>query len=356
MKKSLVTIFYLLVLISCKTNISEIDKSDVTTDSLRESTEMVGKWTEKAVFPGGARYGAFGFSLNNKIYLGGGHQAFQLGNDSKDNILKDFWQYDPTTNVWTQRANLPFSGILYGVSFTINEKGYLTAGIVDEASSNVFTYSNSLWEYNPKLDEWTQKKSFPGISRVYAVGFSHDQKGYVGLGNSADAGTFYNDLWQYNVEEDSWSQKQSLTIAGEKYALSLSTSQYGYIILSNNGAAVNACWRYDFNKDGWSKVEGLNAYAPEDARFTGTGFVLNDRIYYKPFYKRSNEPLASYSSDFWSYNAHTNQWQKAIDTRGFNLPNKIGFAVKNKGYLVLGHNFSARSLQTTTSLWEYSLE
>ena len=53
-------------------------------------------WTQKADFGGLERYGAVGFSIGNKGYMG-------TGTDDAT-FKKDFWEYDPAFNTWTQKA------------------------------------------------------------------------------------------------------------------------------------------------------------------------------------------------------------------------------------------------------------
>ncbi|MCB0583398.1 MAG: hypothetical protein KDD10_29235, partial [Phaeodactylibacter sp.] len=54
-------------------------------------------WNQTADFSGGPRFGAIGFSIGQKGYVG-------TGNDG-GNHKKDFWEYDPLAGTWTQRAD-----------------------------------------------------------------------------------------------------------------------------------------------------------------------------------------------------------------------------------------------------------
>src|SRR5690242_15033497 len=77
----------------------------------------------------------------------------------------------------------------YGVAFAIGKKGYFTLG---SANGSMPT---ELYEYNSANGVWTQKASFPGGGRVYAVGFSIGGKGYVGSGIN-ELGQLTDDFWQ----------------------------------------------------------------------------------------------------------------------------------------------------------------
>src|SRR5437773_738196 len=78
-------------------------------------------WTQKADFGGTERWGAVGFSIDSKGYLGAGF-------DSTFTYPKDFWEYDPSTNAWTQKADFGGPGRYKAVGFSIGSKGYVGTG------------------------------------------------------------------------------------------------------------------------------------------------------------------------------------------------------------------------------------
>ena len=55
-------------------------------------------WTQKADFGWSPRWGAVGFSIGNKGYIG-------MGWDVSNQPLKNFWEYDQIANTWTQKAD-----------------------------------------------------------------------------------------------------------------------------------------------------------------------------------------------------------------------------------------------------------
>ena len=136
-------------------------------------------WTQKADFGGGATYGAVGFSIGSKGYIGTGI----VGND--------FWEYDPATNGWTQKADFGGGYRAYAVGFSIGTKGYIGTGALDYPF-------NDFWEYDPAANAWTQKADMGGAGRAYAVGFSIGTKGYIGTGY--DYSFYYKDFWEYTPD------------------------------------------------------------------------------------------------------------------------------------------------------------
>ena len=43
-------------------------------------------------------------------------------------VHKDFWEYDPATNAWTQKADFGGTARLDAVGFSIGSKGYIGTG------------------------------------------------------------------------------------------------------------------------------------------------------------------------------------------------------------------------------------
>ncbi len=111
---------------------------------------------------------AVGFSIGSKGYIG-------TGNDGS--YTKDFWEYDPAANTWTQKADFGGTARYCAVGFSIGSKGYIGTGC--DGSS----YTEDFWEYDPAGNTWTQKADFGGTARDGAVGFSIGSKGYIGTGH-----------------------------------------------------------------------------------------------------------------------------------------------------------------------------
>ena len=62
---------------------------------------------------------------------------------------------------------------------------------------------NDFWEYNPSTNTWTKKADFGGVGRVAAVGFSIGSKGYLGTGQTNDYLAELSEetlkvFWEYN--------------------------------------------------------------------------------------------------------------------------------------------------------------
>ena len=88
------------------------------------------------------RYGAVSFTINGKAYIGTGIDASHT---------KDFWEYDPVTNVWTQKADFAGKARAGAVAFSIGNTGFIGLGFSGTLANG---YNSDFWQYNPVRDAW----------------------------------------------------------------------------------------------------------------------------------------------------------------------------------------------------------
>ncbi len=227
-----------------------------------------GTWTQKANFGGKGTFNAVGFSIGDKGYIGTGYDYVH------DVFHKDFWQYNPITDSWTQRAD--FGGVArYGaVGFSIGSKGYIGTGYTGIFPSYL---EKDFWEYDPSSNSWTQKADFGGLARTDAVGFSIDGKGYIGTGTAF--GTSMKDFWEYSPETNTWLQKLDCGGPPRFWASGFSIGSKGYVGMGLDGSSgINDLWEYDPNLNTWLLKASLEfgtmiavSFAIGDKGYIGTG-------------------------------------------------------------------------------------
>ncbi|MBK6483775.1 MAG: T9SS type A sorting domain-containing protein [Chitinophagaceae bacterium] len=298
-------------------------------------------WIQKSDFGGIERWEAVGFSIESKGYVGTGSYF-----DQENQYCKDFWEYDPVANSWTQKAD--FGGLeRWGaVSFGIDKKGYVGTG-----HSNLYPYppcKKDLWEYDPAINTWNQKTDFAGYERFDAVGFSIGSKGYVGTGYWTDGfmdSHIYEDFWEYDAVDNSWIQRADFGETKCLGAVAFSISGKGYVGTGGGYAGyANHFWEYDPSADAWKqKADFIGG-----GRSGAVGFSIGDRGYLGTGYV-SNGGLGGYLNDFWEYNPAGNTWIQKADFPGGALSNGVGFSISGKGYVGTGNGF----WYTTSQFWEY---
>lgn len=131
-------------------------------------------WTRKADMPT-ARQWFYTGVLNGKIYAIGG--AF--GNAGNDKRLAAVEEYDPITDTWTKKADLPMQRCAFCVN-VVNGKLYIIGGLTDFGVDDVATIK----EYDPITDTWIKKANMPTArcsmsstvigDRIYLVGGNYN--------------------------------------------------------------------------------------------------------------------------------------------------------------------------------------
>lgn len=274
-------------------------------------------WEQKTNFGGTGRSVAAGFSIGAKGYMGTGYDG---------TFRKDFWEYDPMTNVWTQKANFGGGARIYAVGLSIGNKGYMGLG---SDSSGVTSYKNDFWQYDPETNSWKQKASFSGDARALACGFSISEKGYIGTGWYG-YNLFKNDFWEYDPNTDIWTQKTAFGGAARQAAVGFSIGKKGYIGTGNNNTGYTKdFWEYDPSNNSWTKKADFGG----SARAFGVGFALGNYGYLG-----TGEDASTIKSDFWRYDPLTNTWTEKSNYGGTIRTGTVGFALNGKGYVGTGHN------------------
>ncbi len=292
-----------------------------------------GTWTQKANFPGTARYDAMSFEIGSKGYIIGGF-------DGGATFLKDVWEYDAVNNSWTQKQDF-ISTRWMAVSFSIGTKGYVTTG------SNSSAYYNDLWEYNPTTDTWTQKANLPTLGRNAAVGFSIGNKAYLGIGYDINS-TVMLDFWEYDAVPNSWAQKANFSGGKRSFAFGLSIGTKGYIGtgIDSSNIPMDDFWEYDPALDTWVQKAKFAAGKRKD--IDGAHFIIGNYGYVGTGY---DPPNLIYYNDFWKYDPSNDSWTQIPNLSASVKVGASGFSINNKGYICLGVIFSANPFN---DLWEYS--
>jgi N-acetylneuraminic acid mutarotase len=212
---------------------------NTTSAKIWEYNPALDGWAEKSTYPGTASSLFCGFTLGGMIYAGSGTAG-------SVHATSDFYKYNPTTNVWTPIANLPVARI-WATAFSIGGKGYVTGG----EGMTMGSYLGDLWQYDTTANSWSQKASYPGITRALPSSFSSGGSGYVGLGFSNNV--WHNDFYKYNPVTDTWTSVSSFPGTGRCGAACVSIGSFAILMCGNRGMTTyNDCYSYDMNSDSWS--------------------------------------------------------------------------------------------------------
>ncbi|MBL4624757.1 MAG: T9SS type A sorting domain-containing protein [Flavobacteriales bacterium] len=160
------------------------------------------------------------------------------------------WQYNPKTDTWTQKANLPASARWSAVAFSLGNFGYYGTG------TNLDSCFSDFWQYDPNIDEWTRIADFPR-KQFESVEFVIGSEGYVGLGINLEL-TYYNEFWKYQPTSDSWIPIATLPSAGRKHAKAEAVGNSAIIAGGQSKFEYHSdCWKYSSFNDTWKEISPL---------------------------------------------------------------------------------------------------
>lgn len=290
------------------------------------------QWEARTSIPEAGNKGRWSpvcFSINSKIYVGGGY----IGNFISK---KDFWEYDTETDSWKQKADIPGSqNRTAAIAFSINGLGYV--GLGAEAYNTIdYMFLKDLWSYNPITDVWMQMASLPDSARSGASCFVVNNKVYV-VGGQTGFPQASADLWMYDPQSDQWTAKQSLPHGPIYGAMAFALDDNGYIvggIRNSDSGLVNTpqLWKYSTVADVW---ERKSDYCDSKGRDNGVAMVINGKAIVG-LGKAKDGATTYYYKEFCRYSPETDVWEAFTEFKGIDRAHAIGIAVNNKAYAGAG--------------------
>ncbi|TND09139.1 MAG: hypothetical protein FD123_1542 [Bacteroidetes bacterium] len=282
-------------------------------------------WVQKAMYGGPARHRSTGLTIGNRGYMGLGHT-----NSTFDVLYQDWWEYDPGSDTWTQKANFGGGLRYHTAGFVVGNAAYVGTG---RAPSSVLMAD--FWKYDALTNQWTQIPNFPGTARRGAVGFAINGKGYVGTGS------YYADFYEYNPATNSWTPKASLPAGGRISAVGFTIGNKGYVGTGDDGGPSNDMWEYDPVTNIWTPRAPL----PGLARMEAGGFELMGKGYIGT---GDNFSSGTNYQDFWCFDPVTNSWVQVADFAGAARRYLTCFTIGSRAYAGLG-----TSGTNYRDLWEF---
>ena len=287
-------------------------------------------WKQKSNFGSTGRTTPGYFEINGKGYLGCGY-------DMTAN-KKDFWEYNPSTDVWTQKADFGGLGRQGPASFAVGGKGYIGMG---STTYPIYTFVNDWWEYDPTLNTWTQKGNFPGAPRYTPLSFTIGNKGYMGTGWDQFVTPWFRDFWEYDPALDAWTQKANFGGTARQSMMGFSVNGKGYAGTGWGGSSTSDFWEYDPTTNTWSP----KANFPAPARYGAAAFVMNGEAY-----AGLGTNGSVFYTDFYKFDPVGNTWTPIAAFPGAGRNSPGSFAIGQNGYVATG----AVSGGVTNTVYEYS--
>lgn len=250
----------------------------------------------------------------------------------------------PATLQWTRKADMPTARTGFATS-VVNGKVFVIGGNIQLKRGEVGDLSTSTVEmYDPETDTWEQKANMPtarsGVSvsvvdrKIYAIGGSKLKTMQIPRGFSSESEELAT-VEMYDPVTDTWTQKADMptpkktmtcVVNGKIYAI-------GGWLTTNEEPHLETVEVYDPGTDTWAKAENMNC-----ARCSAAISVVNGEIY--AIGGLGSSPIQDESDFYLSnvevFNPKTNQWQERTE---MSVPKALHTAsvIDGKIYVIGGY-------------------
>jgi len=249
-------------------------------------------WTQKASYPGIGRVKAMAAVVDGKAYVGLGFDI-SLGVYNFDACLKDFWMYDPLMDAWEQKASFPSNYTDACGCFVFNNAIYVTSGM------NGAGFGFETWKYKPVVGqpgEWVKLNDFPGPARAGGIACATGDHCYFGTGYLTYN---VNDWWEYFPDNDTWKQRKAMPDNGRENSVSLTVADRIFIATGRHfggnltgGHVDSDIIEYDILHNVWY----IRGNIPNGGRENAIAFTINGKGYIG-----QGENDTEILNDFWSF-------------------------------------------------------
>lgn len=152
-------------------------------------------------------------------------------------LTNDWWRADGWQ--WQQVASLPATPRQYCAAVEVNGKGYLFGGIDGTGALN------ELWQYDPTTDSWTQMPSLPGDARYAAVAMSESDELIIAYGMLA-SGSPTREAWVFMTQTSTWQQLEDAPGPARHRAASDAVGRMIYGGMDADGNALDDVWSLEY--------------------------------------------------------------------------------------------------------------
>ncbi len=262
-----------------------------------------GTWISKTPMPEGRAQMVAGI-IDGKIYCTCGYYDFGGVDTSAQRSTLNI--YDPVTDTWdTTNSPLPYSRwVITPGSSAVDGKFYVVGGIEWEKTGGEWLAVPlaRVDVYDPQSDSWELKANLP--EPMGSVGIcSLEGKLYVtgGLSGQTPAIQTHKNLYMYDPDRDQWTAKADMNYARADH-VSLACNGKIYVFGGNgDNRAGTASEVYDPELDRWTEISSM-LYGV----FNAGGCVINNEIYL--FGGRSWRDQVSMTARILKYSPDKDQW------------------------------------------------
>jgi hypothetical protein len=258
-------------------------KSSARYKDVYKYNTITNKWETAISFPGSNKVNTTGFVHNNSGYILSGETL------EYNNVVNDFWKM--SKDKWIQLSSPSCPERVDGVAIPFGDKIYYGFGTV----SGWVPYKD-FWSYDPVTEVWQKLAQFPDAARENFIFLTKGNKIYIVGGASKQTYTVFNDVWEYDIDNNTWLKTAQKNFSFSKF---VSVGERIFVLKEfSNIANQGGCYKlFELNTSTWKLGEMLDV-------FPGTYIQRGAYLEYcngKIYYGGGELDNGTCSREFWSY-------------------------------------------------------
>ena len=252
--------------------------------------------------PIAGRKSPFLAAVNNELYFG-------LGSNASINYFNFTGDHNKIYKINYPDFNSPVLSSVFPQNLKRSSPVYFNYGTkiyVGFGTNQNLAYYNDLWEYDVSSQTWTQKASNPNLSVELASFFVINNKAHIVGGRNATQFNGTINHWEYDILSNTWNQLNPFPGGIRFDATGISDGANGYLIAgTDNISVLSDVWKFDSSTGNWSSITTF----PGSARSGSFGFKIGDHLYFGS----GMDYLGYLYQDFWKFDLVTLSWTRLPD-------------------------------------------
>lgn len=363
MQKLIVSILFLLVVVSCKkstdTNLDLSSFAEVEVSPLQEQNSTYYIVKSKLNINPNERVTEYGFvySYSNTVFNEIFNDSLKIfytfnGNAEQSQVFEDTIYHMGLPTAYTLK---PYA--VNGGRITFGKESKITPPVLNiqkittpsytDGAINPFALSNGTLaivgggkdnRLYTKIDGTTL--AFTEPADTLPVDFANEHAATFTLGNFGFVvGGLFNgspsdQVYRYDFSNNSWTKMQNFPGGARFAAIAAVVDNKAYVGFGGGSGSTYAdLWEYDLQTDTWSKITISSAEIK--GRNMASSFVIGKNIYVVGGGATASLLSGVFENNLWQYNTEKKEWKVLPDcpfTSGF----CFGFSYKNEGYIGFG--------------------
>ena len=264
------------------------------------------------------------------------------GRDKTGQYLNDLWQYDPKTDSWTDLGTTPLAPRVKCVCTIYDGELYIGLGFGEGGVYANDSYLRDWWRWEPGTNIWTQLAEYESQRTISPVPYICGERIYTIYGTD---GCFSRDITYYDVQTDSWFTEPEDWHRAKSVFGGVGTTVQGrcFFGLGNNTSNLNQWYEVSLPADKWTRRCSL----PGKGRVLCACCATAEYIYiFGGRYLAGELTGGEVFADYHRYNPDKDQWEQCGRMPCGRAENQIAFSINGKVYFGLGEDEKGNTLNT----------